>query len=76
MHLDAALDRVRASGAPQDQVKALGFLLNNLRAIDAQLATIESVQTSVLASNHPEKSACRRSPLAGLAISGYDCAAI
>ncbi|EPP2086887.1 YccS family putative transporter [Klebsiella aerogenes] len=54
MHLDAALDRVRASGAPQDQVKALGFLLNNLRAIDAQLATIESVQTSVLASNHPE----------------------
>ncbi|MGU7800921.1 FUSC family protein, partial [Escherichia coli] len=38
----------------QDQVKALVFLLNNLRAIDAQLATIESVQTSVLASNHPE----------------------
>ncbi|WP_054179103.1 YccS family putative transporter [Trabulsiella odontotermitis] len=43
-HLDAALDRVRASGVPMDQIKALGFLLNNLRAIDAQLATIESEQ--------------------------------
>ncbi|WP_312948919.1 YccS family putative transporter [Superficieibacter sp.] len=43
-HLDAALDRVRASGVPDDQIKALGFLLNNLRAIDAQLATIESGQ--------------------------------
>lgn len=41
-HLDAALDRVRASGAAPEQMKALGFLLNNLRAIDAQLATIES----------------------------------
>lgn len=46
MHLDAALDRVKASGAPAEQIKALGFLLNNLRAIDAQLATIESVQTT------------------------------
>jgi len=44
IHLDAALDRVRASGVPDEQVKALGFLLNNLRAIDAQLATIESGQ--------------------------------
>ncbi|ALR76238.1 YccS family putative transporter [[Enterobacter] lignolyticus] len=43
-HLDAALDRVKASGAPAEQMKALGFLLNNLRAIDAQLATIESEQ--------------------------------
>jgi uncharacterized membrane protein (TIGR01666 family) len=43
-HLDAALDRVRASGVPMEQIKALGFLLNNLRAIDAQLATIESEQ--------------------------------
>lgn len=43
-HLDAALDRVKASGAPVEQMKALGFLLNNLRAIDAQLATIESEQ--------------------------------
>jgi uncharacterized membrane protein (TIGR01666 family) len=44
IHLDAALDRVRASGVPADQINALGFLLNNLRAIDAQLATIESEQ--------------------------------
>lgn len=43
-HLDAALDRVRASGTAPEQMKALGFLLNNLRAIDAQLATIESEQ--------------------------------
>lgn len=43
-HLDAALDRVRSSGADKEQVKALGFLLNNLHAIDAQLATIESEQ--------------------------------
>ena len=44
-HLDAALDRVRASGTAPEQMKALGFLLNNLRAIDAQLATIESEQS-------------------------------
>ena len=44
-HLDAALDRVRASGTAPEQMKALGFLLNNLRAIDAQLATIESEHT-------------------------------
>lgn len=43
-HLDAALERVSANGADKEQMKALGFLLNNLRAIDAQLATIESEQ--------------------------------
>jgi uncharacterized membrane protein (TIGR01666 family) len=51
MHLDAALDRVQASGAPAEQMKALGFLLNNLRAIDAQLATIESAQSSSAPAN-------------------------
>ncbi|AUV54336.1 TIGR01666 family membrane protein [Raoultella planticola] len=51
MHLDAALDRVQASGAPSEQMKALGFLLNNLRAIDAQLATIESAQSSSAPAN-------------------------
>ena len=51
MHLDAALDRVHASGAPAEQMKALGFLLNNLRAIDAQLATIESAQSSSAPAN-------------------------
>ena len=54
MHLDAALDRVHASGAPAEQMKALGFLLNNLRAIDAQLATIESAQTSAPANSATE----------------------
>ncbi|MEP9899602.1 YccS family putative transporter [Klebsiella sp. GG_Kp176] len=54
MHLDAALDRVRASGASDEQINALGFLLNNLRAIDAQLATIESVQTTAPAESNTE----------------------
>lgn len=43
-HIDAALERMRDNGAPADLLKTLGFLLNNLRAIDAQLATIESEQ--------------------------------
>lgn len=43
-HLDAALARVSQDGASGEQMKALGFLLSNLRAIDAQLATIESGQ--------------------------------
>ena len=53
-HLDAALDRVRASGAAPEQMKALGFLLNNLRAIDAQLATIESEQLQSQAQSETE----------------------
>lgn len=44
IHLDAALERVSLEGASGEQMKALGFLLSNLRAIDAQLATIESEQ--------------------------------
>ncbi|WP_297207437.1 YccS family putative transporter [uncultured Pluralibacter sp.] len=43
-HIEAALERIRTGGADKEQLKALGFLLNNLRAIDAQLATIESEQ--------------------------------
>lgn len=54
---------LRASAARPGQ--ALGFCSINLRAIDAQLATIESVQTSVLASNHPENLPCRRSRPSG-----------
>ena len=53
-HLDAALDRVQASGTSAEQMKALGFLLNNLRAIDAQLATIESEQAMALPGNDAE----------------------
>ncbi|MBK4115098.1 TIGR01666 family membrane protein [Pluralibacter gergoviae] len=47
-HLEAALERIAAAGADSEQRKALGFLLNNLRAIDAQLATIESEQQLAL----------------------------
>lgn len=36
-HIDAALERMRVNGAPADLLKTLGFLLANLRAIDAQL---------------------------------------
>ncbi len=43
-HLDAALDKIRATDSGSPELKALGFLLTNLRAIDAQLATIESEQ--------------------------------
>jgi len=53
-HLDAALDRVQASGTSPEHIKALGFLLNNLRAIDAQLATIESEQAMALPGSEVE----------------------
>ncbi len=53
-HLDAALDRVQASGTSAEQMKALGFLLNNLRAIDAQLASIESEQALAQPGNEVE----------------------
>ncbi|MFG6656966.1 YccS family putative transporter [Scandinavium sp. M-37] len=53
-HLDAALERVSASGADKEQMKALGFLLNNLRAIDAQLATIESEQQMAMPQSETE----------------------
>ncbi|WP_426445145.1 YccS family putative transporter [Siccibacter colletis] len=43
-HLDAALDRIRASGTSPAEMKAVGYLISNLKAIDAQLATIESEQ--------------------------------
>ncbi|MDV5355997.1 YccS family putative transporter [Enterobacter asburiae] len=45
IHLDAALARIKNSGeTTPEHVKALGFLLDNLRAIDAQLAAIKSGQ--------------------------------
>ncbi len=47
-------ERVRAGGASDEQLNALGYLLNNLRAIDAQLATIESVQTTAPAGSNTE----------------------
>jgi len=53
-HLNAALERVSASGADKEQMKALGFLLNNLHAIDAQLATIESEQQLAMPQSETE----------------------
>lgn len=53
-HLDAALNRVANGDVDKEQLKALGFLLNNLRAIDAQLATIESEQQLALPQNETE----------------------
>ena len=43
-HLDAALDHARAQGISVEYIESLGFVRDNLRAIDAQLATIESEQ--------------------------------
>lgn len=46
VHLESAIARIAANNmADAAQIKALTYLLNNLRAIDAQLATIESEQT-------------------------------
>ncbi|EHG6150276.1 TIGR01666 family membrane protein [Escherichia fergusonii] len=61
-HIDAALERVRADGASEEQLKALGFLLSNLRAIDAQLATIESEQALALPDNNTESQLADDSP--------------
>ncbi|WGA43762.1 YccS family putative transporter [Escherichia fergusonii] len=61
-HIDAALERVRADGATEEQLKALGFLLSNLRAIDAQLATIESEQALALPDNSTESQLADDSP--------------
>ncbi len=62
-HIDAALERMRNHyGAPADLLKTLGFLLNNLRAIDAQLATIESEQAQALPHNNDENELADDSP--------------
>ncbi len=44
VHLQAALDRLTAAQPHSSEVKAMKYLLHNLKAIDAQLATIESEQ--------------------------------
>ncbi len=43
-HLDAALSRIPEQQISNNERKAIGFLVSNLQAIDAQLATIESEQ--------------------------------
>ncbi|MCX8957429.1 YccS family putative transporter [Erwinia psidii] len=44
VHLNAALERLRASRPSSRDMQAMTYLLHNLKAIDAQLATIESEQ--------------------------------
>ncbi|MDM2737291.1 YccS family putative transporter [Citrobacter sp. Ct235] len=61
-HLDAALERMRTNGASADLLKTLGFLLANLRAIDAQLATIESEQAQAMSRNESESQLADDSP--------------
>lgn len=61
-HLDATLERMRTNGAPADLLKTLGFLLANLRAIDAQLATIESEQAQAMPRNESENQLADDSP--------------
>ncbi len=60
-HLTAAIGRIGEPG----QVKTLMHLLSNLRAIDAQLATIESEQT--IAENSPEENNLSDDKLTGWA---------
>ncbi|HBV38318.1 MAG TPA: TIGR01666 family membrane protein, partial [Erwinia sp.] len=43
-HLQAALDRLSTAHPASSDIKAMHYLLHNLKAIDAQLATIESEQ--------------------------------
>ena len=45
MHLQTALERLQQSAPEEANIRALFWLLRNLRAIDAQLASIESEQT-------------------------------
>lgn len=44
VHLDAAISRIRPDAMSDAEKKAIGFLINNLRDVDAQLASIESEQ--------------------------------
>ncbi|MBV4367832.1 YccS family putative transporter [Erwinia phyllosphaerae] len=44
VHLQAALDRITKAQPASGEIKAMHYLLHNLKAIDAQLATIESEQ--------------------------------
>jgi len=52
-HIFAALGRLNAAQPGNNDLKAMNYLLNNLKAIDAQLATIESEQ--ILAENNSSR---------------------
>lgn len=43
-HLDAAIARIPSQAMTASEKKAIGFLINNLRDVDAQLSSIESEQ--------------------------------
>ena len=43
-HLDAAISRLDSCGLNESEMNAIRYLVKNLRAIDAQLATVESEQ--------------------------------
>lgn len=53
-HLEAALERINVAKYAAGEMKALGYLLSNLHAIDAQLATIESEQALAAPQNDME----------------------
>ncbi|NIY47081.1 YccS family putative transporter [Cedecea colo] len=53
-HLEAALERINLAQVAAGEMKALGYLLSNLHAIDAQLATIESEQALAAPQNDIE----------------------
>jgi uncharacterized membrane protein (TIGR01666 family) len=53
-HLEAAIERLKTDPALASELKALGYLVSNLRAIDAQLATIESEQALAAPENNIE----------------------
>ncbi|WP_034946447.1 YccS family putative transporter [Erwinia oleae] len=44
LHLNETLDRLEKDRPANSDIKAMHYLLNNLKAIDAQLATVESEQ--------------------------------
>lgn len=44
VRLDAAISRIPADAIPDAEKKAIGFLIKNLRDVDAQLSSIESEQ--------------------------------
>ncbi|WP_313079260.1 YccS family putative transporter [Atlantibacter sp.] len=44
VHLDAAISRIPPDAMSEAEKNAIGFLINNLRDVDAQLASIESEQ--------------------------------
>ncbi|EOS96581.1 hypothetical protein ETR_02009 [Erwinia tracheiphila PSU-1] len=64
-HLNAALERLKATMASGSDIQAMTYLLNNLKAIDAQMATIEIEQ------NHNRDPASRDQTLSDDGLNGW-----